>query len=94
MKKIGFLLVSVIFVFGFIACNQDSKEDTWSKEQETKWKKECNELLTNNGTAKDDAEDFCDCMFEKTARKYTPEEAAKLTEKQEQEIWQECDYQW
>ncbi len=40
------------------------------------------------------ADDFCDCMFEKTAEKYTPEEAVNITEEQEQKIWEECNYSW
>jgi hypothetical protein len=33
-------------------------------------------------------------MLEKTSDKYTPEEAAKIDLKGEQELWQDCDYQW
>lgn len=94
MKKIQFLMLAFGLIFTVAACKSDSKADTWSQEQETKWKTECNQLLVANGTTEDDAKGFCDCMFEKTSKKYTPEEAAGLTEEEEQALWQECDYQW
>ena len=52
------------------------------------------ELIKTKDITKGTAEDNCDCLFEKTAKKYTPEEAAKLTTEQEQEIWDECAYSW
>ena len=39
-------------------------------------------------------EDHCDCMYKKTAKKYTPEEAYQLTVEQERKIWEACDYRW
>ncbi|MDZ7742095.1 MAG: hypothetical protein U5Q03_10175 [Bacteroidota bacterium] len=94
MKKVLFS----IFVLGIMAimasCNTNSKADTWSAEQEKEWKSNCKDLLTGNGEDKATAEDYCDCIFKKTAEKYTPAEAAKLTTEQEQQIWDECDYSW
>ncbi len=94
MKRIGVVFLSLFFIVIISSCKSDSKAKTWSKDQETQWKKECVELLESGDNTKADAEDFCDCMFEKTSEKYTPEEAASLTEEQEAAVYQECDYQW
>jgi len=95
MKKISSILLVLALTIILLSCNSaTTREKSWSEQQETSWKNNCNELLVKNGTPAGDAAEFCDCMFKKTAEKYTPKEAAALTEKQEQEIWEECDYQW
>ncbi len=94
MKRITLLLAAFGLIIFLAACNSHSKSDTWSKEQETTWKKNCVELLMGNGEDKATAEDFCDCMYKKTSREYTPEEAAEITEEEERKLWQKCDYQW
>lgn len=74
--------------------NASSKSDTWNDNQKAEWKENCEEFLITKGVDRGDAKDFCDCMLEKTADKYTPEEAEKITVEEQQEIWQACDYQW
>lgn len=90
--------VTLIMLIGFLSfvlsCNSSSKSNTWTAEQQMKWKTECNELLVGHGTTKDVAADYCDCMFQKTSEKYTPDEAAVLTAEQERKIWEECNYSW
>ncbi len=51
-------------------------------------------FMSERGVAQKDAASFCDCMLSKTSEKYTPEEAAKITPDEEQELWKQCDYQW
>ena len=94
MKKVKFLMLAIGFLFVIAACNVNSKSDTWSKEQEAKWKEGCMELMMENNIPNREAEGVCDCIFEKTSEKYTPEEAANITEEEEQKIWQACDYQF
>jgi len=94
MKKIKFLMLSIGFLFVIAACNDNSKSDTWSKEQEAKWKEGCMELMQENNIPNGEAEGTCDCIFKKTSEKYTPEEAAKITEEEEGKLWQACDYQF
>ncbi len=78
-----------------LSCNSNSKEATWNQEQEKIWKDKCLELFKEmDGVSRAVAEDHCDCMLKKTAKKYTPEEATQLTIEQERKIWEECDYQW
>lgn len=86
------MFVAIVGVFS--ACQTNSKADTWSADQQKEWKKSCMTLLLDNGVEKSVAEDRCDCMFEKTSEKYTPEEAAKIDIKQEKKLWEECDYSW
>lgn len=93
MKKRIFILMIGVFSL-LVSCNSNSKSDTWNAEQEKKWKTECLQLLEANGVKETVAEDRCDCMFKKTSKKYTPEETAALTDAQEKEIWDECDYSW
>lgn len=93
MKKL-ILALSIGLLFVAVACKSDSKAGTWSADQKTAWKTKCTKILTDRGVAEADANDYCDCMFEKTSKKYTPEEAESLTTEQVQEIWQECDYSW
>ena len=93
MKNV--LLIMMIGVLSFItSCNSSPKTKSWSAEQEKKWKTECTDLLTGHGTTKAEAEGYCDCMFQKTAEKYTPAQAAKLTAEQERKIWEEFAYSW
>ncbi|MCF8228137.1 MAG: hypothetical protein K9G58_14630 [Bacteroidales bacterium] len=94
MKKVLYSIIVLGMIAFMSSCNTNSKADSWSAEQEKEWKSNCKELLMDNGEDKATAEDYCDCMFKKTAEAYTPEEAAKLTTKQEQEIWDKCDYSW
>ena len=95
MKRIQhFLLISSVILVLSACSNTNSKSNTWSDNQKAEWKENCEEFLITRGVDKGDAKDFCDCMLEKTADKYTPEEAKNITEEQEQEIWQACDYQW
>ena len=94
MKKLIYLVV-ILGVVGFLSsCNTPSKAGTWSSQQEQTWKTACMGLLTGNGVDKPTAEDRCDCIFEKTSEKYTPEETEHITVEKEREIWEECDYSW
>lgn len=95
--KIKTLLSGILFMsllVGAGSCQNNSKEKSWSEAQKTKWKSECQGLLTDRGLKADAANDFCDCMLKKTSEKYTPEEAAKITTEEERKLWNECDYQW
>lgn len=94
MKKIGSLFAAMLItlVMGFSGCN--SKADTWSKDQKAKWTESCMSFMSERGVAQKDAASFCDCMLSKTSEKYTPEEAAKITPEENQDIWKQCDYQW
>ncbi len=93
--KKSLTILLFIFLFGGIeSCQHTNKENTWSDAQKTKWKTECQKLLSSRGLKTSDANDFCDCMLKKTSEKYTPEEATKITEEEERKLWQECDYQW
>lgn len=97
MKKLKLIALLLGILFIAAACNsgpKNSKADSWSEQQEQTWKENCLKLLKENGTSEGPAKEFCDCMFEKTSEMYTPEEAAGLTTKQEQEIWDKCDYNW
>jgi hypothetical protein len=94
MKKLMYLFVILGIVGLLSSCNSNSKADSWSVDQQEKWKKECLELLTGNDVAKPVAEDRCDCMYKKTSEKYTPKEAAEITIEQERKLWEECDYSW
>lgn len=88
-------LIYLIGIIGFLSsCNSNSKADTWSADQQDKWKNDCMELLLSNGVNKPVAADHCDCIFKKTSEKYTPEEAANITTEEERKIWEECDYSW
>jgi hypothetical protein len=87
------LLTSIIFLAG--ACNcPDSKADSWSADQQTEWKSKCMKFMTEKGVEEKNATDFCDCMYEKTSDKYTPEEAENITADEERKLWNECDYSW
>jgi len=89
-----FLISSVVLLATACNCNSDSKADTWSAEQQTEWKSKCMQFMNEQGVEKDNAVDFCDCMYEKTSEKYTPDEAANITADEERELWSECDYSW
>ncbi|RLD30796.1 MAG: hypothetical protein DRJ02_05445 [Bacteroidetes bacterium] len=95
MNKIKYVAFVVGMIFIMVSCtNYNSKSDTWTEKQEMQWKKNCLRMLEENDVFKGSAEDVCDCMFEKTSEKYTPAEVTNLTEDQEREIWEECDYNW
>ncbi len=51
-------------------------------------------FMETNEVEEKNATDFCDCMLEKTSEKYTPAEAAKITEEEERKLWESCDYTW
>jgi len=92
-------LLSIFLLAGIESCKQnskESKENTWSSEQKTKWKTESLQLMKNKNIKINDkdANAFCDCMLKKMSEKYTPTEAAKITTEEERKLWQECDYQW
>jgi hypothetical protein len=93
-KTLITIILFMIFSGSFESCQNNSKENTWSDEQKTKWKTECQQTLTSRGLKSKDANDFCDCMLKKTSQKYTPEEATKITIEEERKLWNECDYQW
>ncbi len=94
MKIVRTFLLTASVILLATACNCDSKADTWSAEQQTEWKSKCMQFMNEQGVEKDNAVDFCDCMYEKTSEKYTPEEAANITADEERELWSECDYSW
>lgn len=88
-------IMAVLALLTMAACNSNSKSKTWTAEQKEQWKTECVQMLLEEGiTEVAIAKDHCDCMYEKTSEKYTPEESALLTVEQEREIWRECDYSW
>ncbi len=94
MKTIKFAIGIILVLFIASACNSDSKADTWTKEDTTKWTQSCLKFMESNGVEKEDAVGFCDCMLKKTSEKYTPKEAENLTEDQERKLWESCDYSW
>ena len=94
MRTLFFSIALLVLTTFALSCVRNSKADTWSADQEQKWKTECKMLLISNGESDATADDYCDCIFEKTSQKYTPEEAANLTVDQERTIWDECDYSW
>jgi hypothetical protein len=94
MKPIKAVIFIITFVFLGFACKSPDMSDTWSDDQKTEWMDNCKKFMNDRGLEEDRAKDFCDCMLEKTSRKYTPEEAAQITEEEERKLWQECDYQW
>ncbi|MBC8489633.1 MAG: hypothetical protein H8D45_26745 [Bacteroidetes bacterium] len=94
MKKIKILILVIAGAALMYACNSNSKADTWSEEQKDKWKTNCMEFMSANNVEKNAAAGFCDCMFKKTSEKYTPGEAANITEEEERKLWEECDYSW
>ncbi|MCX6277182.1 MAG: hypothetical protein NT004_03675 [Bacteroidetes bacterium] len=87
IPALGFMLLATI-----TGCN--SKAKSWSQEQKETWTTSCMKFMNDRGVAKKDAASFCDCMLKKTANKYTPEEAVKITPEEERQLWQQCDYQW
>ncbi len=96
MKIIKLLFAFVIMAALFSACNYDnkSKADSWNDQQKTVWTNKCTGFMKTNGVEEKAAVDFCDCMLDKTSEKYTPEEAANITEEEERKLWEECDYTW
>jgi len=94
MKTVFYSFTFLLLTTLLFACDSNSKADTWSPDQEKKWKTECKSMLLENGEREATAADYCDCIYEKTSAKYTPEEAANLSIEQEREIWDECDYSW
>ena len=86
------LAFSIVIIAG--ACNCNSQADKWSSEQKAAWTENCMEFMAQQGVDKKDAVGFCDCMFEKTSEKYTPEQAAAITEQEERKLWDECDFSW
>ncbi len=94
MKTIKLLLVTFGLLLFAGACNSDSKADTWDKNQKDKWTNSCMKFMKDNGVEEKNAVDFCDCVLEKTSEKYTPEEAANITEEEERKLWDSCDYDW
>lgn len=86
--------ITIVALLLLAACNSNSKSKAWTVDQKEQWKTECEQMLVEEGITAAVAEDHCDCMYEKTSAKYTPEEAAALTVEQEREIWEECDYSW
>lgn len=93
-KALIVTILLMILLGGIESCQNYPKEKTWSSEQKTKWKTECQQLLISRGLKTKDANDFCDCMLKKTSEKYTPEEATKITVDEERKLWNECDYRW
>lgn len=93
MKRI-YLIGLVGLVVMILSCNSNSKKRLWNQEQEKLWKDKCLESFIALDVEKAVAEDHCDCMYKKTAKKYTPEEAYQLTVEQERKIWEACDYRW
>lgn len=89
-----FLFLGILLIIVGSCTNANSKSSTWDDQQKKEWKEKCMELLIENEVPKGDAESTCDCMLEKTSEKYTPEEAANIDLKGEQQLWQDCDYQW
>jgi hypothetical protein len=78
----------------FAGCNSDSKAKSWNQEQKDQWTAKCLKFMEERSVQKDQAVDFCDCMLKKTSEKFTPQEAEKITAREERELWKECDYQW
>ena len=83
-----------MLLFVASACNCDSKADTWTQEDKAKWTKSCLTFMETNGVEENNAKDFCDCMLDKTSKKYTPQEASEITEDEERKLWESCDYSW
>jgi len=94
MKTIKVLLVTFGLLLFASACSHDSKADTWDKDQKAKWTNNCMKFMEDQKVEKKNAVDFCDCMLKKTSEKYTPEEAVTITEEEERELWDSCDYDW
>lgn len=96
MKVLKLLFATVIILAFAASCDygEKSKADTWSEQQKTEWTNNCKQFMKNNGVEDKNAVDFCDCMLKKTSKKYTPEEAANITEEEERKLWEECDYTW
>ncbi|MFA5419574.1 MAG: hypothetical protein WC341_14075 [Bacteroidales bacterium] len=90
--RVVVLIVGLVFMMG--ACNSNSKQSTWSADQQKEWKSKCMKFMKDVNVEEKDAADFCDCMYEKTSKNYTPEEAQNITTEQQREIWSECDYTW
>ena len=94
MKTIRLLLVTIGLLLFAAACNSESKADTWNEDEKAKWTKSCMTFMETNGVEEKNAVDFCDCMLKKTSEKYTPKEAANITEDEERKLWESCDYDW
>lgn len=94
MKIIRIALMVTGILFFTAACNCDSKGSSWSADQQKEWKSNCMKFMTTKGVEEPNAVDFCDCMYEKTSEKYTPDEAKNITSEEEGKLWSECDYSW
>ena len=94
MKTLKAALLITGFLLMISACNCDSKQSSWSVDQQNEWKSNCMKFMTDRGVEDRDATDFCDCMYSKTSNKYTPEEAKNITTEEERKMWNECDYSW
>ncbi len=95
MKFTKLLMISAIIVFlAGSCCDNSSKADTWNEDQKKEWTDKCMKFMETNEVEEKNATDFCDCMLEKTSEKYTPAEAAKITEEEERKLWESCDYTW
>ena len=95
MKFTSLLFATAMLIFLTTSCcDNNSKADTWNEDQKKEWTDNCMKFMEQNGVEEKNAVDFCDCMLEKTSEKYTPEEAAKITEEEERKLWEGCDYTW
>ncbi len=96
MKAFTLFISSFLFIMFIGACNcgGNSKADTWDEAQKAEWTNNCMKFMETNGVEEKNATDFCDCMLKKTSEKYTPEEAAGITEEEERKLWEGCDYTW
>ncbi len=94
MRILRTLLLASSIALIATACNCESKSETWSAAQQDTWKSKCMTFMEENGVEKKNAVDFCDCMYEKTSDKYTPEEAENITADEERKLWEDCDFNW
>ncbi len=94
MKTLKALFLISLVSIALVACESQTKADTWTAEQKTEWTESCLQFMESKEVEADQAKNFCDCMLEKTSAKYTSEEAAKITEEEERKLWESCDFRW
>lgn len=79
----------------FSACT--GKREFWTEQQEKAFLEACKKRYVDPVEKRSDKKlmlDLCDCKYQVTSRKYTPEEAQRLSRNQVMDLMEECNYNW
>lgn len=95
MKNRIVLLLFFLGLAAITACN--SKRDTWTDDQKNAWLDRCKAATadsTMRESTRKNLDAFCDCMFEVTARSYTPDGVNSIPPEEQRKLVQDCAYAW